>query len=251
MSLADGRTIVGTFLAFDKHLNLVLVDAEEYRNARKSSKGGGSAVVEERVEKRTLGLIILRGENVVSVAVDGPPPPSSKAAAAGGGGPGVARGVGRGVPPPSHHGGPPPGMPFGGMAPMGLGVSMARQKGMRGRFNSCYTQHVLSCASHVVLHNFFLCLAPRASLKLFSHNFFLCYFFQKGGARARRGRGDDGRHAAASPPGNDDGDGDGDATPSGRDGAGHAPRHGKGRRLLNRHMGKMMLFFWRGESLQG
>ena len=86
VSLSDGRTVVGTFLAFDKHLNLVLVDAEEYRNARKSSSksGGGSAIVEERVEKRSLGLIILRGENVVSVAVDGPPPPSSKGATGGG-----------------------------------------------------------------------------------------------------------------------------------------------------------------------
>ena len=67
---------MGTFLAFDKHLNLVLVDSEEYRSVRSKSKnstGSSSssraAIVEERVEKRTLGLIILRGENVVSVAV--------------------------------------------------------------------------------------------------------------------------------------------------------------------------------------
>ncbi|KAL3812057.1 hypothetical protein ACHAXA_010029 [Cyclostephanos tholiformis] len=126
VSLADGRTVVGTFLAFDKHLNLVLVDAEEYRNARKSStkSGGGSAIIEERVEKRSLGLIILRGENVVSVAVDGPPPPSSKSATGGVGGPGVARGVGRGsLPiPPSQV--PPPFGVGGGMgAPMGLGAA--------------------------------------------------------------------------------------------------------------------------------
>ena len=42
VSLSDGRTVVGTFLAFDKHLNLVLVDAEEYRNARKSSSSSSS-----------------------------------------------------------------------------------------------------------------------------------------------------------------------------------------------------------------
>ena len=134
VSLVDGRTIVGTFLAFDKHLNLVLVDAEEYRHARRggpSSNGNkkknatGSAIIEERVEKRTLGLIILRGENVVSVAVDGPPPPRA-AAASSAGGPGVARGVGRGaLPPPAANGGSG-GAGRGGRAaaaPMGLGAA--------------------------------------------------------------------------------------------------------------------------------
>ena len=112
ISLVDNRTIVGTFLAFDKHLNLVLVDAEEFRTLNKSR----AAILEERVEKRSLGLIILRGENVVSMAVEGPPPPSSKTRVSGG--PGMARGVGRGnVPPPSM------GMPPPGVAPMGLGAA--------------------------------------------------------------------------------------------------------------------------------
>lgn len=141
ISLVDNRTIVGTFLAFDKHLNLVLVDAEEFRTLNKNR----AAILEERVEKRSLGLIILRGENVVSMAVEGPPPPNAKARVTAGG-PGVARGVGRGnVPPPSMGlGVPPPGVApmglgaapvhgVGGMAPSGMGMPPPPPPGMMGR----------------------------------------------------------------------------------------------------------------------
>eukprot|EP00934_Nitzschia_sp_Nitz4_P008580 Nitzschia sp. Nitz4//scaffold183_size43938//34440//35061//NITZ4_007275-RA/size43938-augustus-gene-0.4-mRNA-1//1//CDS//3329539629//8570//frame0 len=119
VTLYDGRTILGTFLAFDKHLNLVLSEAEEFRLLRK----GGSSLLEERTEKRTLGLVLIRGENVVSLAVEGPPPPSRSAA------PPTSMGRGRGAPasmPPS--GPPPPGM----MAPMGLGAAPVHGVGAPG-----------------------------------------------------------------------------------------------------------------------
>ncbi len=118
VTLHDGRTIIGTFLAFDKHLNLVLSEAEEFRYLKK----GGATVLEERTEKRTLGLVLVRGENVVSLAVEGPPPPSAKSAS------GVAAMArGRGVVPAG--GVPPPPM---GVAPMGLGAAPMHGVGAPG-----------------------------------------------------------------------------------------------------------------------
>ena len=123
VTLHDGRSIVGTFLAFDKHLNLVLSEAEEFRMIKKTASDR-SAILEERTEKRTLGLVLIRGENVVSLAVEGPPPPSGKSATAPStaGGPGMARGAGRGVLPSQQHQQPPPGYNPAAV-PMGLGAA--------------------------------------------------------------------------------------------------------------------------------
>ncbi|KAJ8610346.1 hypothetical protein CTAYLR_003869 [Chrysophaeum taylorii] len=107
VTIADSRTLVGTFLAFDKHMNLVLADTEEYRKVKQ--KKGTVGISEEREEKRTLGLVLLRGEMVVSLSVDGPPPPEDDLRAVIGG-PGMGRAAGRGLPT----------APLGA-APMGLG----------------------------------------------------------------------------------------------------------------------------------
>jgi len=122
ITLNDGRALTGQMLAFDKHMNLVLADCEEFRRVRPKKKQGESEPGPEQEIKRTLGLVILRGETVVSLSVEGPPPvvDEDKKSAALLPGPGRGMPAGRGMgmmapnmgPPPF---GRPPGMPgFGG-----------------------------------------------------------------------------------------------------------------------------------------
>ncbi|CAO3564603.1 unnamed protein product [Mortierella alpina] len=145
ITLSDSRVLTGQMLAFDKHMNLVLADCEEFRKVK--AKAAGQP---EREEKRTLGLVILRGETIVSLSVDGPPPPSaedqksrlSQMTA----GSGVAAPAGRGMPvvpgaapgltgPVRGVGGPAPGMmlprgPAASAAPVSYGRGMPPHGGL-------------------------------------------------------------------------------------------------------------------------
>lgn len=98
-------------------MNLVLADTEEFRrvkrkHAKQAAPGAAPATqTVETEEKRTLGLAIVRGAQIISVSVESPPPadPSARLGrtAPGGipstlsAGPGVAKPAGRGAPPPS------------------------------------------------------------------------------------------------------------------------------------------------------
>eukprot|EP01004_Peranema_trichophorum_P009161 NODE_7908_length_729_cov_112.612211_g7292_i0.p1 GENE.NODE_7908_length_729_cov_112.612211_g7292_i0~~NODE_7908_length_729_cov_112.612211_g7292_i0.p1 ORF type:complete len:196 (-),score=36.20 NODE_7908_length_729_cov_112.612211_g7292_i0:74-661(-) len=125
--IQDNRILVGKFLAFDRHMNLVLADTEEFRTI--ISKGSK----EEKEEKRTLGLVLLRGETVLTITVDGAlnkQPHNSdrfKQHEKGQGlpGPGIAQGAARGLSGPVRGVGGPaiplvtpmvPSMPFRGPA---------------------------------------------------------------------------------------------------------------------------------------
>ncbi|KAJ6852465.1 putative small nuclear ribonucleoprotein-associated protein N [Iris pallida] len=110
VTIQDGRQLVGKFMAFDRHMNLVLGDCEEFRNfPQPKPKPTSTAAAADPTSattadgRRSLGLVLLRGEEVVSMTVEGPPPPDdSRVRGAHPGsapsGPGIGRAAGRGIP---------------------------------------------------------------------------------------------------------------------------------------------------------
>jgi len=160
ITMTDSRTFVGIFKAFDKHMNVILSDCEEFRRVR------GKKGKEEKEEKRSMGLVLLRGETIVTMTLEGPPPSEEGPRVHLSGsspGPGMGRPAGRGTPggrdsmqgpvrgvggpsqsmmqpaaragPTSYSGGGMGGSPYGGggMPPhMGRGSPMGPPMGSRG-----------------------------------------------------------------------------------------------------------------------
>ena len=69
----DGRVYIGELLAFDKYMNMILSDCVEERIPRdvQSKLNSGSANL--KVERRILGLTILRGEHILTTVVEDRP----------------------------------------------------------------------------------------------------------------------------------------------------------------------------------
>ena len=87
VTLQDARVMVGSLLAFDRHMNLVLADTEEFHIKRSKE--------DEKEIKRMLGFVLLRGECVVSVFPEAPPVKDRKVFQ-GSSGPGKSEAISRG-----------------------------------------------------------------------------------------------------------------------------------------------------------
>lgn len=83
--------LVGTFLAFDKHMNLVLADTEEYRRIKAKKPGE-----QDREHRRGIGLVIIRGDTIIHMSAEAQPSKAVKRVQESAGG-GKAQAMGRGV----------------------------------------------------------------------------------------------------------------------------------------------------------
>lgn len=80
VTTSNSSTFIGTLLSYDKYMNLVLTECEEFRLLKKSKKyldelKNQSDLDQSKIkeQKRLLGLIILRGENIISVVAESAP----------------------------------------------------------------------------------------------------------------------------------------------------------------------------------
>ncbi|XP_053993054.1 small nuclear ribonucleoprotein-associated protein B-like [Hylaeus volcanicus] len=106
VTVDDARMFVGTFMAFDRHMNVVLADTEEFRRVK--VKGQST----EKEIKRSIGFLLIRGESIISITAEAPPAPQTRR-------PDVNMAAGRGIVPVGMGRGAPM-LPVLGNTPIGL-----------------------------------------------------------------------------------------------------------------------------------
>ena len=60
VTINDGRAFVGQMLAFDRHMNLVLAECEEFRRVRPKKKAGETEAGPMQEMKRTQAKALLK-----------------------------------------------------------------------------------------------------------------------------------------------------------------------------------------------
>lgn len=66
--VADNAAVTGILKGYDQLMNLVMDEVVESYESRSTCKEGGTNPADDAIPKRTLGLVVLRGPNVVLIS---------------------------------------------------------------------------------------------------------------------------------------------------------------------------------------
>ncbi|QPG73025.1 hypothetical protein FOA43_000329 [Brettanomyces nanus] len=87
VTTTNSSQFIGILVSFDRYMNLVLSECEEFRLTKKSQmqlrkqSNQNKKIIDEsgiKEQKRLLGLVIIRGEGIISVVVEAAPSSSSR-----------------------------------------------------------------------------------------------------------------------------------------------------------------------------
>merc|ERR1712226_453823 len=70
VTIKDGRYFIGRLLAFDQYMNLCMAETMEHRVINTVKKGENRHT--SQIIKREMGLMLMRGHEIVLFAIEGP-----------------------------------------------------------------------------------------------------------------------------------------------------------------------------------